>query len=360
MAENRNQGSEAAGAETESASWQVRWIVLLLVLLIASGAGLYVLLGSGESSIVQDEETQTVSAAETAPETTPVDLEPPEGVEVPEGMVYVPGGRTLVGNDTKESGNTFRHRSNAQPTFWAEVDPFFMDAHPVTVAQFRAFVEETGFETQAEEFGNAGILDPRRRQWRLIDGATWRRPFGPDGPKAPDNHPVTQVSWNDAVAYCEWSGKRLPTEVEWEHAARGARNSRDAYAWGDTLVDDGRFRANTWQGRFPNFNQVRDGYQYTSPVGAFGKTPLGLTDMGGNVWEWTSSWYRPYDQRDEPFTPTKQSQKVQRGGSFQCNECLGYRVYTRSYSTPETSLFHVGFRCAKDAPAADAAGNATG
>lgn len=304
------------------------------------------------------EDAPRAEAADAADATRPVEArpvdsvstEPPAGVEVPEGMVYVPGGRTLIGNDTETSGNTERHRSNARPPFWAEVDPFFMGKHPVTVAQFRAFVEDTGYETQAEEFGDAGVLDPRTYQWRLVQGANWRQPFGPQGPAAPDDHPVTQVSWNDANTYCEWAGGRLPTEVEWEHAARGARNSRSPYAWGDERTPDGAHQANTWQGRFPVENRAEDGYRYTSPVGAFGETELGLTDMGGNVWEWTSSWYRPYDERDEPFEPTAQSERVQRGGSFQCDRCLGFRVYTRSYTTPETALFHGGFRCVRDVP----------
>lgn len=306
---------------------------------------------SAEASTAASPQTNQPAAEAVAPaQATAADT-----ANVPEGMVFVPGGRTLIGNDTETSGHTERHRSNARPTFWAEVDPFFMDKHPVTVAQFRTFVADTGYETQAEGFGDAGVLDPRTYQWRLVKGANWRQPFGPEGPSAPDNHPVTQVSWNDANAYCEWAGVRLPTEVEWEHAARGARNSRSLHAWGDERTPDGAHQANTWQGRFPVKNQVEDGYRYTSPVGAFGETELGLTDMGGNVWEWTSSWYRPYDERDESFEPTAQSERVQRGGSFQCGRCLGFRVYTRSHTTPETALFHGGFRCAQDLPSAQGA-----
>lgn len=269
---------------------------------------------------------------------------PPEGLVIPAGMVYVPGGVTHIGAADGLPAE--------QPVFEAEIAPFFMDAHPVTVSAFRAFVEATGFATEAKRFGNAGVLDPQTRLWGLIDGATWHYPFGPDGPPAPDDHPVTQVSWNDAVAYAEWAGKRLPTEVEWEHAARGARDDRRPYAWGASLAEGAVYKANTWQGIFPLHNTVADGYLYTSPVGAFGATPLGLTDMGGNVWEWTQSWFRPYADRDQPFRPTAQSEKVQRGGSFLCEPgwCHGYRVSARSHSTPETSLFHVGFRCVMDLP----------
>lgn len=286
-----------------------------------------------------------VPAAEAtgAVEERPAALDgPPPGVEVPEGMVYVPSGVTHIGS---EEGTP-----EEQPVFRAEVEPFFMDRHPVTVVQFRAFVEATGYTTEAERFGNAGVLDPRTGEWRLAPGAMWRRPQGPDGPPAPDDHPVTQVSWNDAVAYAEWAGKRLPTEVEWEHAARGARDSRARYAWGDRLSDGPIHHANTWQVASPAHGTDADGHLLTSPVGAYGETELGLTDMGGNVWEWTADWFRPYAERDRPYTPGPQSEKAQRGGSFLCHSdfCHGYRVSARSHSSPETSLFHVGFRLVRD------------
>lgn len=287
----------------------------------------------------------------------PDSVDVPEDVDVPEGMVYVPGGTTRIGIRDRTWKSILRSQKpgarppwgeNARPSFTTEVEPFFLEEHPVTVAQFRQFVEATGYETQAEEFGDAGVMAQGR--WRLVKGATWRQPRGPGAGAAPDDHPVTQVSWNDAVAYCEWAGRRLPTEVEWEHAARGATNDRVLCAGGACPPGQGAPRANTWQGRFPAQNTVEDGYRYTAPVGTFGTTDLGLSDMSGNVWEWTSSWFRPYTERGVPFAPTKQSEKVQRGGSFQCHECGGYRVFSRSHATRETSLFHVGFRCAKDVP----------
>ena len=265
----------------------------------------------------------------------------PVDTEAPLGMVTVPGGVTHIGS---EDGMPYE-----RPIFEAEVGPFSMDASPVTVARFRTFVERTGYETEAERFGNAGVLVGQG--WQMVDGANWKYPRGPDFAAAPDDHPVTQVSWNDAAAFCAAEGKRLPTEIEWEHAARGATDRRSRYAWGEALVEDGAAKANTWEGTFPIRNTAADGYAFTSPVGAFGATVLGLTDMGGNVWEWTDSWFRPYADHDRPFTLTSQSQRVQRGGSFLCNPswCHGYRVSARSHATPETALFHVGFRCAQDA-----------
>ncbi|MBT8402172.1 MAG: formylglycine-generating enzyme family protein [Rhodothermia bacterium] len=260
----------------------------------------------------------------------------------PTKMILVPGGRTLVGS---EMG-----LPSEQPTFWADVDPFAMDIHPVTVGQYREFVESTGYRTEAERFGNAGVFDVGAKQWVMVDGASWRTPTGPSASRTPDDHPVTQVSFNDAEAYCSWTGGRLPTEIEWEHAARGATNSRSRYAWGNELVVDDVHMANTWNGTFPIDNSEADGFLATSPVGRFGETELGLTDMGGNVWEWTASWYRPYSERNEPLIPDEASERVQRGGSFLCEPgwCHGYRVSARSHSTPETALFHVGFRCVRD------------
>ena len=259
-------------------------------------------------------------------------------------MVYVPGGVTRIGSE--------RGAPEERPTFEVRVAPFFMDVHPVTVRQFRAFVEATRHVTDAERLGDAGVLDMRTGHWSLVTGASWRHPLGPDGPAAPDDHPVTQVSWNDAAAYARWSGKRLPTEVEWEHAARGGRNSRDPYAWGAELASGGRYHANTGEGAIRGGDPAADGYIHTSPVGAFGTTSLGLSDMGGNVWEWTADWFRSYADRGRPFVPAAGSERAQRGGSFICDStlCHGYRVSARSHSTPETALFHTGFRLVMDLP----------
>ena len=278
-------------------------------------------------------------------------------------MIFVPGGQTRIGVTDRELADVMRSRRpsrdgrhvwgrEAQPSFAASVDPFLLDQHPVTVAAFRRFARTTDYETQAERFGDAGVLHPQTGRWQLVKGADWQHPRGPEAPASKGDHPVTQVSWSDAEAYCQWRGARLPTEVEWEHAARGARNRRTACPWGrcERAGQDTTHRANTWQGRFPVQNIAADGYRYTSPVGTFEEGELGLADMGGNVWEWTDSWFRSYAGRAAPFKPTRQSERVQRGGSFQCNECGGYHVFSRSHATPETALFHVGFRCAQDVP----------
>ena len=257
-----------------------------------------------------------------------------------EEMIYIPEGFTQIGSTYSFAQET--------PVSQKKIKAFYMDKHPVTVAQFRKFIEATNYVTDAERFGNSGVLDYKTGQWMLKRGANWRYPQGQDLPKAEDNHPVTQVSWNDANAYCEWAGKRLPTEFEWEHAARnGGQITEAMYPWGiDSYKIAGKYKGNVWQGTFPLYNSGADGYLYTSPVGAFGESPLGLQDMSGNVWEWCSNWKVPYSQDSNTFIPTSQSEKVQRGGSYLCdmNVCHGYRVSGRSGSTINTSLMHVGFR----------------
>ena len=268
-----------------------------------------------------------------------------KNITIPTDMIYIEGGMVQIGDDAG--------LPQERPTFWAKVQPFLMDRHPITVAEFRKFVKTTNYKTEAEKFGNAGIIDESTdQQWILKEGANWQYPMGKDFPPAPDNHPVTQVSWNDAIAYAKWAGKRLPCEIEWEHAARNAHNSRTIYPWGDEIEEKGQYKANIWQGTFPVKNLNQDGYLYTSPVGKFGKTPLGLTDMSGNVWEWQYNWKFNYEAlfRGNSTEGDLSNEKAQRGGSFLCEPtwCHGYRVSGRSSSTPETSLFHVGFRCVKD------------
>lgn len=261
-------------------------------------------------------------------------------VAAPEGMVWVPGGKTLMGS---EEG-----LASEQPTFWITTEPFWMDEHPVTVAEFRRFVAATRHQTDAERFGDGGVFSEQTQDWTLVKGACWHHPLGPSAPAAPADHPVTQVSWNDAVAYAIWAGKRLPTELEWEHAARNARNDRTRYPFGNELTANGKALANTWNGAFPAHNANTDGYRTTSPVGRFGKMPLGLVDMAGNVWQWCANWRFSYADIASGL-PTTGQERAMRGGSFLCEPgwCHGYRVSGRSFSTPETALMHVGFRCVR-------------
>lgn len=257
-------------------------------------------------------------------------------------MVYFEGGSVSVGSENGQM--------NEYPVHQASVDPFYISKNPVTVAEFREFVEATGYQTDAERFGNSGVFDVETGTWSLVEGASWKKPFGPQGELAKDDHPVTHVSWNDARAYCAWAGLRLPTEMEWEYAAKGGKDSDDRFSWGNKLVSNAGYGANVWQGHFPDSVSVEDGYLYTSPVGAFGQTKAGLSDMGGNVWEWTQDTYRLYD--GNPYDLIVDSKKkVIRGGSFLCDStvCFSYRVSARSFNTRESATFHMGFRTAKSA-----------
>jgi|SRR5690606_11465130 len=228
-----------------------------------------------------------------------------------------------------------------------KINRFLLDKNLVTVAEYEAFTKATNYITEAEKFGNAGVFDPAAQGWALIDGADFLYPFGRNKPKALPNHPVTQVSWNDARAFAKWKGKRLPTQWEWEHAAKNAEQTSKQYSWGDNLVVGGKYKANTWQGSFPSKNTVDDGYEFTSPVGTFGPNKLGLTDMGGNVWQWCEDSISP-TSREALVDPAMR--RVTRGGSFLCDPlvCHGFVVTGRSSSTPESSMVHIGFRCAKD------------
>ncbi len=242
---------------------------------------------------------------------------------VPDGMVFVPAG-------VDEDGE--------------EINAFFIDKTPVTVAQFDEFVKATKFVTQAERFGDAGVFDVKTGTWSLVKGANYLHPFGPDGPDAQPDHPVTQVSWNDATAYAKWAGKRLPAPKEWFSAARYGLEEKEIYSWGgENWIQNGQYKANFWQGSFPTYNTVEDGFLYTSPVGKFGVNKLGMADMGGNVWQWTTKW-------KDPAVTDETGEKIQVGGSYLCDPavCHGFKLGNTASSTTETSLCHVGFRCVKD------------
>jgi formylglycine-generating enzyme len=227
-----------------------------------------------------------------------------------------------------------------------EIPSFIMDKHLVTVAEFNEFVIKTGYVTDAKRYGGAGVFDMEAGAFILVDGADYKHPFGKSSPEAAPTHPVTQVSWNDAVAYASWKGKRLPTKAEWEFAASSGDENHSRYSWGNNLVENGKFKANVWQGSFPFENTRDDGYTYTSPVGAFGENKVGLTDMGGNVWQWCSDEIEPppHEKIVDPST-----RKVLKGGSYLCDPlvCHGYKIFGESNSTAETSMGHIGFRCVR-------------
>ena len=248
-------------------------------------------------------------------------------------FIYIPGGTVDAGS--------YRGLPSERPVRRHSVESFYMSEHPITVGQFREFITATNYITEAERFGNSGVFSFSEQRWYMQDNANWEYPAGPNNDKARDDHPVTQVSWNDAMAYAAWKGERLPTEIEWEHAARNGKNSRHIYPWGNEIEIKGRHQANVWQGKFPFKNTNEDGFLMTSPVKHFPKTSLGLYDMAGNVWEWTDSEYR--EENNELM-------KTIKGGSFLCEPdfCHGYRVSSRMGTTPETSLMHTGFRTVKN------------
>lgn len=252
-------------------------------------------------------------------------------------MVYFEGGTIMIGANDRTPIET--------PSFTTTVAPFYLDVNLVTVADFRKFIEATNYTTEAENFGDSGVFNFQTLKWNLEKEVTWEYPFGSNGEKAPDNHPVTHVSWNDANAYANWIGKRLPTEIEWEYAAKNGENLK--YPWGNTVMVNKKFMANVWDGKTIEDQNVLDGYLYTSPVGTFPKSKSGIYDMVGNVWQWTSSVFEPYDKA-APFQKNPQIVTT-RGGSFMYDQALELSFTTtfRGQNTIESSLFNTGFRCAK-------------
>ena len=258
-------------------------------------------------------------------------------------MVRIPGGTFTMGAADGEA--------HEAPPHTVTVKAFWMDRTEVTVAAFRRFVEATRYQTEAERFGWSIYFrgaDPIR-----VDGADWRHPQGPSGPAARDDEPVVQVSWNDAVAYAKWAGKRLPTEAEFEFAARGGL-ANAPYAWGMELRPGGKPVANFFQGSFPNQDSGEDGHKGLARVGQFAPNPYGLRDISGNAWEWCADWYDPAyyanSPSDNPRGPAQGVERSMRGGSYLCSEtfCSNYRVAGRGHATPDTGLNHVGFRCVMD------------
>ncbi len=266
-------------------------------------------------------------------------------------MVPIEGREFLMGTDDGEPFEGPAHR--------VSLDSFFIDEHEVTNAQYARFVEATSYVTDSERFGWSGVFDPQQKGWTPGDGADWRHPHGP-GSSYEDmlDFPVVHLSWRDADAYCAWKGARLPTEAEFEFAARGGLEGAK-YAWGDQLTPGGVYQANLWQGAFPYEDRALDGYGSHGPVKRFPANGYGLYDMTGNVWEWVNDWFAPdyfaASPAINPLGPASGTQKVQRGGSWLCSEnyCQGYRVAARMMTDSDSGLNNLGFRCAASDPSAD-------
>ncbi|NEW97132.1 formylglycine-generating enzyme family protein [Rhodopseudomonas sp. BR0G17] len=304
-------------------------------------------------------------------------------------MVWIPGGSFRMGSD--------EHYPEEAPVHRVSVDGFWIDRTPVTNRQFKEFINATGHVTTAQQmpdpkdypgalpdmlFAGSLVFAPAPRindlrdwsqWWTFMKDANWRRPYGPKSNiKDLDDHPVVHVSYSDALAYAQWAGKDLPTEAEWEFAARGGLDGAE-FAWGDALTPGGRHVANTWQGEFPVHNLAEDGFERTSPVRSFPSNGYGLHDMIGNVWEWTSDWWSGKHEEDEgkqcciPLNPrggpesacydvhlpdVRIPRKVLKGGSHLCapNYCRRYRPAARHAEPVDTSTSHVGFRCVVRTP----------
>lgn len=310
------------------------------------------------------------------------DKQPRPGKPPFENMSWIPGGQFLMGSDN--------HYPEEAPAHSVIVDGFWMDQYVVTNAQFSRFVEQTGHVTLAERAPRAEdypgakpeLLVPASvvfqkppfrvdlsnpyNWWTYVPGASWRRPLGPGSSlKGLAKHPVVHVAYEDAEAYAKWIGKDLPTEAEWEFAARGGLEGAE-FVWGDEFEPDGEVMTNTWQGDFPNENLLTDGFEWTAPVGSFPANGYGLYEMSGNVWEWTTDWYQEHSEltqsccasmnpsgglQEKSYDPTTPKipipRRVMKGGSYLCapNYCQRYRPAARMAQPVDTATCHLGFRC---------------
>lgn len=349
-----------------------------------------VVLFSCKNEVKKLEKQKEKSELATEKVDTPVIVNPPENSSAPKGMVWIAGGSFLQGAVAQDN----MAMNHEKPAIKVAVDGFYMDITEVTNGQFSQFVAETGYITTAERKidweemkkqvpqgtpkPHDSILQPGSltfkkaktsvpnlydfsQWWKWTIGANWQHPNGPDSSiKGKDDHPVVHVSFEDAMAYCEWAGRRLPTEAEWELAAR-AGNFGTTYFWGDD-VSVLKERANTWEGEFPVENTKMDGFELRAPVRSYPANAYGLYDMAGNVWEWTSDWYNTNYYKDNstkmplrnprgagtPYTANNPyaQEKIIKGGSFLCSDsyCASYRVSAKMGSSMDSSLEHTGFR----------------
>lgn len=272
----------------------------------------------------------------------------PRPTDETDRMTPIPGGTFLMGND-------FSPYSDQRPAHDVSVASFSMDTHEVTNRQFARFVDRSDYLTTAEQQGWSYTFDRVVNQWQRTPDADWRHPGGPHTSLAGrEDRPVVHVSWYDADAYVRWAGCRLPTEAEWERAARAGLRDAD-FPWGRTETVNGKYQANYWQGWFPDDDLTVDGFDAVAPVASFQPNGFGLFDIAGNVWEWCSDWYEEdyyrISPRDNPRGPSRGKLRVQRGGSWLSSENYGpgYRVSVRSKRLPDASYEDVGFRCARSA-----------
>jgi formylglycine-generating enzyme required for sulfatase activity len=303
-------------------------------------------------------------SSDAAPRTVEAAIAPLAREPAGDDMVRLDGGAFWMGTD---SGEGFPADGEG-PAHEVALRPFWIDRTAVSNAEFGAFAATTRYRTDAERIGWSFVFymllpedfPPQRTiacapWWRQVDGATWREPEGPGSSVGTRmDHPVVHVSWNDAVAYARWANKRLPSEAEWEYAARGGL-VKARYPWGNELVPGGVHCCNIWQGTFPTENTRDDGFVGTAPVASYEPNGFGLYNMAGNVWEWCADWFSPTYYTDcppcDPMGPARGKARVIRGGSYLCHEsyCNRYRVAARSHNTSESSTGHMGFRCARDA-----------
>lgn len=281
-------------------------------------------------------------------------------------MIRLEGGEFLMGTETTDGFAA----DGEGPVRKVQVDPFLIDRYPVTNEAFAEFIGKTGHKTEAEQFGWSfvfkGHIPPEEyarvvedtvlgaEWWCKVSGADWRHPEGPDSSVDTRPHqPVVHVSWKDAVAFARWAGKRLPTEAEWEFAARGGLEQK-LYPWGDELTPGGQHLCNIWQGTFPDVDEAEDGFSAPAPVDAFPPNQFGLYTITGNAWEWCADWFHPtfhaWATRTNPVGPRRGTGKVIKGGSYLCHKsyCNRYRVAARSSNTPDSTTTNMSFRCVRD------------